>query len=64
MRIYNAQGQLVRDLSKSDLGAGYHEMNWDGANKFGSDLISGMYAYTIQITGDQDFKSSGHLIKK
>jgi hypothetical protein len=53
IRIYNIRGQIVRELrfDASPLSR-FHEITWDGRNKDGSIVSSGLYYYQIKI-GDE-----------
>ncbi len=41
-------GQKVRTLVSANFEAGYHALNWDGANDFGQRVASGIYLYKLQ----------------
>jgi hypothetical protein len=51
LRIYNAQGQLVRELVNEARSAGDHAVTWDGRNDAGSGVASGVYFYRLQAAG-------------
>ena len=62
--IYSANGQLVRTLELGQLSAGVYQhrseaVYWDGRNKFGESVASGVYFYTL--TAD-DFTTTGKMI--
>jgi len=46
--IYNTIGQVVRRLVDTKMGAGYHEMTWDGLNDSGMPVSSGIYIYRFK----------------
>ncbi|NWF90942.1 MAG: T9SS type A sorting domain-containing protein [Ignavibacteriaceae bacterium] len=52
VKIYDALGQLVRDLLTADLNRGVNEVIWDGKNEYGSVLPSGIYLYRIEAEGN------------
>ncbi len=41
--VYNVLGQKVTTLFKGALKAGYHEMKWNGRNRAGKPVASGIY---------------------
>lgn len=43
LQIIDAQGRLVREISKENCEAGMHSWQWDGKNATGSSLSSGVY---------------------
>ena len=43
VKIFDARGQLVRDLVSGEYPAGRHEIFWDGRNNKGGNASSGMY---------------------
>ncbi len=43
VKIYDARGQMVRDLVRQEFAAGLHEVLWDGRNDQGGNAPSGMY---------------------
>jgi hypothetical protein len=48
LRIYNLQGQLVRDLLHEQRAAGIHTVSWDGRNDRGSISASGIYFLRLE----------------
>ena len=48
LEIYNIMGQKVRTLVSSSFQAGFHALQWDGANDFGQRVASGIYLYKLQ----------------
>jgi hypothetical protein len=48
-KIYNIQGQLVRDLYDTTLPAGTHRIEWDGLNDNGLIVNSGAYFVIVRI---------------
>lgn len=49
LEITNIQGQGVRLLKQAYCGAGYHEVIWDGRDKDGHNVPSGVYFYSLNI---------------
>jgi flagellar basal-body rod modification protein FlgD len=47
--LYDAAGQLVRNIDMGELKAGNHDMVWDGLNNKGDPLPSGLY--TVKAEG-------------
>ncbi len=49
--IYNLSGQLVRTLQQSEVlqSSLNQSMTWDGIDDFGSEVVSGIYLYTVKI---------------
>lgn len=43
VKIYDARGQMVRDLVRQEFPAGLHEVLWDGRNDQGGNAPSGIY---------------------
>lgn len=52
LNVYNAQGALVREVSRGFQQEGRQEIFWDGRNAAGSKVKDGMYFYQL-IIGDQ-----------
>lgn len=48
LTVYNMLGQRVRTLVDDMQTAGYYSVQWDGTNRSGMTLSSGMYFYRIQ----------------
>ncbi|HNW58384.1 MAG TPA: FlgD immunoglobulin-like domain containing protein [bacterium] len=46
--IYNARGQIVRNLVASRYDAGHHVINWDGRDNAGNLAPTGVYIYRIK----------------
>jgi flagellar hook assembly protein FlgD len=47
LKIYNVAGQLVKTYD-SFMTAGYRTITWDGTNKSGDDVASGVYFYNLK----------------
>ena len=48
VRIYNALGQVMRDLVEGEYAAGHYAVSWDGRNRNGAEAASGMYFYVLE----------------
>ncbi|MCK5148732.1 T9SS type A sorting domain-containing protein [bacterium] len=48
LKIYNAQGQMVRTLSDCNIAAGKHTYQWDSTDDAGQDVASGLYFCRLQ----------------
>lgn len=46
--VYNARGQLVRNLIRADLAAGDHSLVWDGTDSAGTPCASGVYLLRVK----------------
>jgi hypothetical protein len=62
--IYNSVGRLVKNLANVSLSAGYYNFDWDGNNDQGVRMAAGMYAYKVNISGENSSQISGQLIKR
>lgn len=51
IKIYDINGQMIRELINEEKSSGEYSVVWDGQNNFGSKVASGTYFYQIQ-TGD------------
>jgi len=53
IKIYNIKGQLVRELrfDASPLSR-FHQISWDGTDKNGNMVSSGLYYYQVKIGDD------------
>ncbi|MBN1997765.1 T9SS type A sorting domain-containing protein [candidate division KSB1 bacterium] len=49
IQIYNMRGQLVRNLMRQNMKAGFYSSVWDGRNEQGLPLSSGVYIYRIKV---------------
>ncbi|MFA7543911.1 MAG: FlgD immunoglobulin-like domain containing protein, partial [Candidatus Cloacimonadaceae bacterium] len=52
LKIYNAKGQLVKEVFSGDLPKGEHSFSWDGKDARGRDVASGVYFYTAKTAKD------------
>ena len=48
VRIYNALGQVMRDLVEGEYAAGHYAVSWDGRIRNGAEAASGMYFYVLE----------------
>jgi len=48
LRIYNVQGQLIKNLFDGNIAAGRHQITWNGANDLGGKAAAGVYFYVLQ----------------
>lgn len=51
VRILDASGRLVRELSRSQLSAGSHALRWDGLRGDGSPAAPGLYFVRLETEG-------------
>lgn len=64
IRIYSSVGELVRELDLGYKPAGYYVTQdraayWDGKDRFGSEVSSGMYFYSIQAQAPESPRTRG-----
>ncbi len=50
--IYNVRGQLVRTLIDAEQDSGYHSVVWNGTDKSGQNVASGIYFYRLSSPGE------------
>ncbi len=62
MEIYNVKGQRVSTLLNGKMAAGAHHVLWNGCDKYGRALSSGIY-YCRLITKDQSISKKMILLK-
>ncbi len=48
INIYDLNGQQIASIMNEEKEAGYYSVSWNGKNKNGSSVTSGIYFYTIQ----------------
>ena len=51
LQVFNARGQLVRTLVDGQLGAGSHQVVWDGRDEAGQIVSAGVYLYRLEAAG-------------
>ncbi len=49
--VYDAGGRLVRTLHTGDFEPGYHSVTWDGTNRTGHAVASGIYLSELDVNG-------------
>src|SRR5262245_6824950 len=52
LAVYNVAGRKVADLVNGNLGAGPHHVSWDGTDRDGSRVASGVYLYRLSAGGE------------
>lgn len=62
INLYNIKGQLIRKFTADDLTYGRYSINWNGTNKNGKKVSSGMYLLKIQ-RGDLNIVKKALLVK-
>ena len=48
LEVYNVRGQLVSRLVEKELPAGFHRVSWNGRDRRGNALSSGVYIYRLK----------------
>lgn len=48
LKIYNILGQEIKTMINAIEQAGYHSVKWDGKNRMGINVISGVYFYQLK----------------
>ncbi len=56
MKVYNATGRAVATLVDEDLGGGMYSVIWDGRDRDGTEVASGIYFYRITWNGRSETK--------
>jgi hypothetical protein len=51
VKIFNINGEEIRTLVDAPYQAGYHRVRWDGKDKNGNAVASGVYLYQLQAGG-------------
>jgi photosystem II stability/assembly factor-like uncharacterized protein len=62
LRIYNVMGREVATLVNQDEGRGWHFRNWDGIDRDGQRVASGLYVYRL-IAGNEEKSRTMLLLK-
>ena len=55
--VYNLLGQRVRVLLDESVGAGLHQVRWDGRDAAGHAVTSGMYLYRLNVDAGKESRS-------
>jgi hypothetical protein len=50
--VYNVLGQHVKRLARASYAAGEYNVTWDGTDKLGSRVASGVYFYRLQVADE------------
>ena len=61
LTIYDVAGRLVTPLVNGDLGPGLYRYTWDGRDRLGRRVSSGVYYYELRSTDDQVTKLMTHI---
>jgi hypothetical protein len=51
LKIYNVNGEVVRTLLNETLSSGNYLVKWDGTNETGKRVSSGVYFYSLNVSG-------------
>jgi flagellar hook assembly protein FlgD len=53
VRVYDANGRLVRRLASVGLAGGSHSITWDGRDDLGSSVAAGVYFVVLDADKDR-----------
>ena len=59
LSIYNIRGQLVKQLAHQSLPSGSHSLVWDGKDRAGRNVASGVYFYRLET---QNYSSTRKML--
>jgi len=62
IKIYNINGQLIREITTGLLSAGYHSVIWNSRNDHGEPVSSGVYIYQLKA-GNKTLNSKMLLLR-
>ncbi|MCB9248139.1 MAG: T9SS type A sorting domain-containing protein [Ignavibacteriales bacterium] len=62
LTIYNIQGEVIKELVNENLSPGSYLIRWNGDNKFGNNVSSGVYFYEVR-NGTNKFVGKMNLMK-
>lgn len=48
LQVFNINGELIKTISQGEFNGGRHEMNWDGKDEYGNQVVSGIYFYKMR----------------
>ena len=57
--VYDITGRKIAVLQDAKMGAGVHEVVWDGKNYLGEDVGSGVYLYQLRA---EKFVGNGKMV--
>ncbi len=52
LEIFNLSGKFIKKYHRPSQNPGEYSINWDGTDKFGNQLESGIYFYTLDLNGE------------
>ncbi len=59
IQVFDITGRIINTLIDKEVEAGYHEVKWEGNNRFGRKVANAVYFYRIQAG---DFKATKKMI--
>ncbi len=62
LRVFDAQGRLVRTLFTGEFATGPQSFTWDGRSDDGEQVASGVYLYRLEVAGETGSRKMG-LVK-
>lgn len=63
LSIYNIRGELTLELLNQSMAAGRHQISWDGVDRFGKQVPSGVYFSRLTIAGKKAFVQKMLVLK-
>ena len=57
LKIYSAEGELIKEMDLGPLGAGEHEISWDARDRNGQTVPDGNYRLVIETNDPQEKKA-------
>ena len=60
LKIYDIRGRLVKTLTNKIYSKGFHSIYWNGKNKYGNNVSSGIYFY--RMTTNEGYAKSFKMI--
>ncbi len=61
--IYNIKGQKIKTATQKQYEKGIHSIIWDGDDKFGKSVSSGIYLYELNVNGKTEAVKKCLLLK-